>query len=455
MSDTASAAEPYYGELSSCSATEACLERIEKLDPLLHAFITVTAEPAREAARAADAAAREGRSLGLLHGMPIAVKDCIDVAGVPCTGGSSFFADRIAEADAEVVTRLRAAGAVLIGKTNLHEFAYGGTTQNAFYGGCRNPWDTGRIPGGSSGGSAVAVAAGLTVGALGSDTGSSIRMPAALTGTTGFRPTGGSVSSAGVLPVSPPHDVVGPIGRSVADVARIQAAIVSPDQASRHGMAPTDLMTRLEEDITGLRLAVPEDFFFSEAEPVIAEIVLEAARILERRGARLVTKSISGAAEAQSNLMPLLFVDAADFHRERLEGSPEGFSVGVRTRLQPGLDMRAVDYAHRLRWLEDWQVRCEAFFRDEADAMITPTVPIVAPEVGDDSKLTEVSSRLSRFCWTWPAARTPALSVPCGFSEGLPIGMQIAAGRWQDARVLTLGHAFQQVTGWHRMMPDL
>jgi aspartyl-tRNA(Asn)/glutamyl-tRNA(Gln) amidotransferase subunit A len=280
-------------------------------------------------------------------------------------------------------------------------------------------------------------------------------MPAALTGTTGLRPTGGSVSSAGVLPVSPPHDIVGPIARSVADVARIQAAIVEPEQASRHGMTPADLMAHLDDDIVGLRLAVPDDFFFSEAEPEIAEVVLEAARVLEKRGARLVTKAIPGAVEAQANLMPMLFADAADFHRDRLKSNPEGFSVGVRMRLQPGLDMLAIDYAHRLRWLEDWQARCEAFFRDEADAMITPTVPIVAPKSGDDRKLTETSSRLSRFCWSWPAARMPALSVPCGLSEGLPVGMQIAAGRWRDALLLNLGHAFQQATDWHRMTPEI
>jgi aspartyl-tRNA(Asn)/glutamyl-tRNA(Gln) amidotransferase subunit A len=387
--------------------------------------------------------------------MPIAIKDCIDVAAVRCTAGSSFFADRVADTDAEAVARLKAAGAVLIGKTNLHEFAYGGTTQNAFYGGCRNPWDTRRIPGGSSGGSAVAVAAGLAVAALGSDTGSSIRMPAALTGTTGLRPTGGSVSSAGVLPVSPPHDVVGPIARSVADVARIQSVIVDPEAASRHGVVPSDLVAHLEDDITGLRLAVPDDSFFTEAEPEIADIVLEAARALEKRGARLVSRSIPDAAEAQSNLMPVVFADAAAFHRSRLETNPGGFSTGVRTRLQPGLNMRAIDYARCLRWLEDWQARCDVFFRDDADAMITPTVPIVAPEVGDDRQLIEVSSRLSQFCWAWPAAHTPALTVPCGFSEGLPVGMQIAAGRWRDGLVLNIGHAYQQITDWHRRTPEI
>lgn len=440
---------------SSVARTEACLARIAQHEPRLHAFITVTARSALDEALRADQASERGESLGPLHGMPIAVKDCIDVGGVRCTNGSAFFADNISAEDAVVVARLRAAGAVLLGKTNLHEFAYGGTTQNATYGSCRNPWDTRCVPGGSSGGSAVAVAAGLADGALGSDTGSSIRMPAALTGVTGLRPTAGSVPATGVLPVSPPHDIVGPIARSVADVARIQAAIVEAGEPARHGVDPSSLVDSLSDDIAGLRIAIPDDFFFTEADDTVAEAVLAAAKVVEARGATLLSRAIPGAAEVQAHLMPLLFADAADFHRDRLANAPEKFSVGVRTRLQPGLDMRAIDYAHALRWLETWQARCAAFFEDEADAMITPTVPITAPEIADDRRLTDVSSRLSQFCWTWPAARAPALTVPCGFADGLPIGMQIASGRWRDARILTIGHQYQQATDWHRRAPQL
>lgn len=440
---------------SSVALTEACLARIERWDPRLHAFITVTGESALEQARRADAACRDGRTVGLLHGVPMAVKDCIDVDGVRGTHGSAFFIDRVPARDADVVARLKAAGAVLLGKTNLHEFAYGGTTQNPTFGSCRNPWDTSRVPGGSSGGSAVAVAAGLVEGALGTDTGSSIRMPAALTGVTGLRPTAGSVSSRGVLPVSPPHDIVGPIARSVSAVARIQAAIVDPAIASRHGVTTEALVDCLDHDISGLRIAIPDDFFFDEADAAVGEAVLIGARQLETRGARLVDAAIPGAADAQAHLMPLLFADAADFHRDRLASAPETFSEGVRTRLEPGLTMTAIDYARCLRWLEDWRRRCAAFFIDRADAMITPTVPITAPEIGDDRQLTEVSSRLSRFCWTWPAAGGPALTVPCGLVGGLPIGMQIASGRWQETRILAIGHCFQQITDWHRLTPDL
>ena len=441
-------------EQSSLAKTAGCLERIAALDPTLHAFITVTSGTAIEAARKADAMAAEGKSLGLLHGMPLAVKDCIDVEGVRCTRGSAFFADHMPAQDAVVVGRLKAAGAVLIGKTNLHEFAFGGTSQNAFYGGCRNPWDISRIPGGSSGGSAVAVAAGLAAGALGTDTGSSIRMPAALCGVSGLRPTHGMVSSEGVFPVSPTLDTVGPIAGSVADLARILAAIVDVDAAEANGVRPGDFLGNLEAPIDGLRIAVPDDFFFSEAESDVANAVLTAAKALERLGARLVTASIPGAADVQSHQMPLLIADAARLHRDRLASAPEKFSDGVRRRLQPGLDMTDADYARSQRWLADWRRRASAFFEDSADVMLTPSVPTTAPLV-DDQNLAEVTRLLSLFSWTWPAAGSPALTVPCGFSSGLPIGMQLAAGRWRDARLLNVAHRYQQATDWHLREPAI
>ena len=434
------------GPGTALARTEACLDRIARLDPALRAFIAVGADSARAAARTLDAA--RGAPAGPLHGLPVAIKDCIDVAGVPTTNGSSFFGQTAAAADAPVVRRLKAAGAVILGKTNMHELAYGGTTQNAFFGACRNPWDTARIPGGSSGGSAVAVAAGLAEAALGSDTGSSIRMPAAFCGVAGFRPSAGTVPADGVLPVSPPHDIVGPMARTVSRVARIQAVIADPAPAAA-------LAGALDRDVAGLRLAVPDDFFFDEADPPVAAAVIAAAQVLEQRGARLVSVAIPGAAEAQAHLMPVLFADAASFHRERIETRPEGFSAGVLARLRPGLDMRAVDYARSLRWLEAWRLRVAAFFRDEADAMLTPSVPVVAPEAVDDANLTAVTSRISRFAWVWSAAGAPALSVPCGFVDGLPVGLQVAAGPGDDATVLAIGHRYQKATGWHLIAPPV
>lgn len=442
-------------EQSFEARTRGYLERIAALDPILHAFITVTPETALASAREADKSAARGHSRRALHGMPLAVKDCIDVMGVRCTYGSSFFADHVPAADAAVVKSLKASGAVLVGKANLHEFAFGGTTQNAFHGGCRNPWDTRRIPGGSSGGSAVAVAAGLAAGALGTDTGASIRMPAALCGVSGLRPSHGLVSLDGVFPVSPQLDTVGAIARSVSDLARVQAAIVDEVAASANGISSADLPNHLDDPIEGLRVAVPDDFFFADADDDVTEAVLVAAKVLEGLGARLVTASIAGAAEVQSRQMPVLVADAARLHRDRLATAPEKFSEGVRRRLLPGLDMPAARYAECQKWLQDWRQRAAVFFQDTADIVLTPTVPTTAPLVEDDENMAEVTRRLSLFCWTWPAAGAPALTIPCGFSNGLPIGMQLAAARWNDARVLNLGHRFQQVTDWHLRWPPL
>ncbi len=433
--------------------TECCLEQIAARDPVLHAFITITSETALASARKADAMTARGQSLGILHGMPLAVKDCIDIGGVRCTRGSAFFTDHVPAEDAKVVRKLKAAGAVLLGKTNLHELAFGGTNQNAFYGDCRNPWDTSRIPGGSSGGSAVAVAAGLAEAALGSDTGSSIRMPAALCGVSGMRPTHGMVSADGVFPVSPPLDTVGPIARNVAELARLQAAIIDVETSATHGVAPEDFLLNLEEPLDDLRIAVPDDFFFSEAESHIAESVLAAAKVLEHLGARLVTASIPGAAEVQSHQMPLLIADAADLHRERLAIAPEKFSGGVRHRLQSAGDFQAAEYSHSRRWIADWRRRVASFFQDRADVMLTPSVPTVAPAIDDDQNLAEVTRKLSMFSWTWPAAGTPALTVPCGFSGGLPVGMQLATRRWRDTRLLNVAYRYQQATDWHLREP--
>lgn len=432
---------------TAAARTERALARIAASNASLHAFITVSPETALAEARAADRRAAADALLGPLDGMLLAVKDCIDVRGMRCTRGSAFFADRVAEADAPAIARLRAAGAVILGKTNLHEFAFGGTSQNAFFGGCRNPWDLDRIPGGSSGGSAAALAAGLAEAALGTDTGSSIRMPAALTGVSGLRPTHGTIPDGGVFPVCPPLDTVGPMARSVGPLAAMLA--VMADASAGFAQAAE----ALDGGIAGIRIAVPDDFFFAEADPSVAAAVLDAARVLEAAGARLVTAAIEGAAEVQEHQTRLLVCDAADLHRERLAAAPEKFSEGVRTRMLPGLSLSGIDYARSLRWLEQWRGRVAAFFEDTADLMLTPAVPIVAPRVDDDANLATVTRHISRFAWVWPAAACPSLAVPCGFVDGLPVGLQLAGPRYSDLRLLTAGHAFQQATDWHRAVP--
>jgi aspartyl-tRNA(Asn)/glutamyl-tRNA(Gln) amidotransferase subunit A len=446
--------DPFFGT-SERSVTR-CLGRIERHDGELRAFITVMAGQALDDARAADRAAARGDWLGLLHGVPVALKDSIAVAGVPCTSGSAYFADYVPERDAALVTRLKAAGAVLLGKTNLHEFCYGGTTQNETYGSCRNPWDRRLVPGGSSGGSAVAVAAGMSPLAIGGDTGASIRGPAALNGIAGLRPTAGAVPNTGALPVSAPYDTHGPMARRVADLARVFAAIAGydPDDPLSEDRPPPDVLSPLKGGVAGVRVLVPTNFFFDDLAEGYAEAVLEAARVLERLGARLLEGTIPGLGHAQEALNHVLYADAACLHREKLEESPERIGRLVRERLRPGFELSGAAYAGHRRWLEGWEHAMRAFFAERADLVLSPTTPCPPIPVDRTDDVIGDTARLSRLGWAWAAARLPALTVPCGFDPaGLPIGVQLAAARWGEPLLLRAGHAYQGATEWHLAEP--
>ncbi len=435
---------------------ETYLERIGQLDPQLRAFITVVAEPAREQARRCDLAAAEGRSLGRLHGVVVAVKDCIDVEATRGTWGSAFFADRIAPADAAVVARLRAEGAIIIGTTNLHEFAYGGTTQNPHHGSCRNPWDQGRVPGGSSGGSAVAVAAGLCDAALGTDTGASIRLPAALTGVSGLRPTLGAVSNLGCMPVSPPHDVIGPMARSVDDLERVFRVIEGFDQRDPFSKHRPPSSSSEDDQLNGLRVAVPGGYFRDAVDPSIVEAVDGAARLFESCGARLLDIGVPMAAAAQDHLNPIIYADAANFHRDRLRAHPERFGRAVYDRLQPGLELCAIDYARGLRWIEGFRHRLAGWFEETADAILIPATLGPAPPIAASDDAVAATAALSRFFWIAPAGGLPALALPCGFSgDGLPLGMQLLGPAWSEPMLFRLGRCYQRRTDWHRRQPPV
>ena len=451
---TASGAPPP----AAVGRVEACAAAIRRHDDRLRAFITPTIESALDEARAADEVAGRADVLGLLHGTVVALKDNIEVAGVRCTAGSAFFADHVPNRDAPVAARLRRAGAILIGKTNLHEFAYGGTTQNEHYGRCRNAWDDSRLPGGSSGGSGVAVAADMCDVALGSDTGGSIRMPASLNGICGLRPTAGAVPNRGSFPVSLPYDTIGPMARRAIDLAKAYAVIAGPDPAdpTSAGKTPPDVLGGLADSIAGVRILMPIRWFAAAADPAVLAAVQRAVEVLASLGAVVEEGDLPGAEAVQPHLMPIIYADAAAYHRERLEREPDRFGRDVRARLRPGLELRAVDYAASLRWLEGWRAQVGELFRERCDVVLTPTMPCTAPliEPGDD--VIAVSTRLSRFTWLWPAARVPALSVPCGFdAHGLPIGMQLAGPRWSEPLLLRLGHAYQSITDWHRRRPPL
>ncbi|MFZ9413496.1 MAG: amidase [Alphaproteobacteria bacterium] len=437
---------------------EACLAAIARLDGTLRAFITPMPDAARVQASLADAAAREGRSLGPLHGMVVALKDCIDVAGVRGTAGSRFFADRVSPADATVVARLRAAGATIVGTANLHEFCFGGTTQNAHWGACRNPWDTTRIPGGSSGGSAVAVAAGMAEAALGTDTGGSIRGPCSITGVTGLRPSVGAVPCTGIFPVSPPLDTCGPMARSAADVALVFAAIAGHDPADPFSEArePPEAMRRLSAGVAGLRVGIPRNHYFDGAPAAIAQAALDAARVLERLGARLEDIVVRGAEDAPANVQRIIFADASALHRGRLASDPGLFDPLVRERLQPGLALPATELADALRWRERFIHSTRRMLATDVDLVLSPMVATEVPRADDARGIVAVSAAIMKNAWGWAAAGVPALALPCGFSpDGMPIGLQLAAGHWRDDVVLRAGHAYQRCTDWHMRLPPL
>ena len=314
--------------LSAVETTRRCLDNIVRLNETVNAFITVMPEQALADAAEVDAAMGRGEWPGLLAGMPISIKDCIDVAGVPCTNGSLFFSNYVPNKDAPVVKRLRQAGAIIVGKTNLHEFAYGSTTQNPHFGPTRNPWDLDRIPSGSSGGAAAALATDMCVGAVGSDTGGSVRTPAAVNGVCALRPTVGAIPMSGSkTQLCPAIDTVGPMARSVVDLARMFAvmAFYDDDDPTSVRHVWDEILVRLDDGIQGLRIGLPSNYFFEELAPGIGEAVKHAAEELVSMGARVTEIQLEGADEAHASVMPMVWADLYEFHRDRVEHHPEMF----------------------------------------------------------------------------------------------------------------------------------
>jgi aspartyl-tRNA(Asn)/glutamyl-tRNA(Gln) amidotransferase subunit A len=444
------------GEISSAELTETYLARIERHDGTLKSFLTVTSESARAQARAADQALERGGPLGLLHGLPIALKDNIDTAALQTTAGSRFFAESVPTDDAEVARRLREAGAVLLGKTALHEFALGATTQNPHHGACRNPWDSSRIPGGSSGGSGAALAADFCAAALGTDTGGSVRIPAAVNGVTGLRPTLGRVSNRGVFPVSWSLDAVGPMARSVVDVAQLLAVVAGfdPDDPGSVNRPVDDYLGELELGMDGLRVGVPRSFYFAELDDEVERAVHAAAEVMAAVGADVDEIGLPGAAEACEATSQIIRAEALAVHRERLEGNPEFFGEDLRRRLPLGYDVSGADYARHRQTGRAWTRTVEQAF-ERTDLLLTPVAETVAPRA-DESETIETTRRLTRLTYGWSLAGLPVLALPCGFSaDGLPIGAQLTAPKWDEALLLRAGAAYQRKTDWHLREPEV
>ncbi len=449
------------GDLSPLELTRAYLDRIDAHDPALNAYITVTADRALSDARRATDELVAGRSRGALHGIPIALKDLYETAGILTTGGAKIHADYIPAGDCTVARRLAEAGTILLGKLNTHEYAYGVTTNNPHFGPTRNPWDLDRIPGGSSGGSGAATAAGLAAATLGSDTGGSIRIPASLCGVVGLKPTYGRVSKQGVLPLSYLLDHVGPITRSVEDAALVLGAIAGydPQDPATVSLSIADYTAGFADGLAGLRIGVPRRYFFDRLDDEVEASVERAIAELRALGADIRDVDIPGIDHALESVFGIVLAEAREIHAEALRTRPGDFGPDLQAILgSPSPDTPALMAALRARDALRVAVR-EVF--EEVDLLVTATTPVAATEIGQEvvtygGAEEPVLSALIRCTAPFNGTGSPALSLPCGFtSGGLPVGLQIAGREFDEATVLRAGFAYEQATAWHRAVPPL
>lgn len=444
-------------EVSSVELTRNALERISALNRRLNAFITVLTESAITNAERADARRKQGKT-GNLLGVPVALKDLFNTAGIRTTGGARVLAENVPEHNATVVTKLQEAGAILLGKTNMMEFAYG--YPHPDFGETRNPWKTDHTAGGSSGGSAAAVCAGLAYGALGSDTGGSIRSPAAYCGLSGLKPTYGRVSRHGVLPLSWSLDHVGPLTRSSRDAAIIFDAITGFDQSDpASANAPSEpTVTVIDQDVSSLRVGIVDELFQRYVQPEVRDVALAAVKQLGELGVELNHVAPRHLDLVMPAITPIVQAEAASYHRHTLATRPNDYSTEVRDNLRLGAMVSAIDYidAQRVRRLIRDEIES---VMQQVDVLIFPTQPIVAPPL--DSY--QVAGSLSDDVLDVEIGHTgianltghPALSILAGFTaEGLPVGLQITGRMFDEATVLRLGNAFESATEWHLRRPS-
>ena len=439
--------------------TEAALEQIARWRSL-NAFITVTADLARAQAEQAAREIASGRYRGPLHGVPVSLKDLIDTRGIRTTCGSRVLADHVPARDATVTVRLREAGAVLLGKAALHEFAFGITNNNAYFGPTCNPWGLERIPGGSSGGGGAAVAAGLGAGSIGTDTGGSIRIPAALCGVVGLKPSYGRVSTYGVFPLSWSLDHPGPLTRTVEDAAIVLQAIAGPDPHDRTTLGQTvpDFRAAVRRDVRGLRIGVFDDSYHRQVEPGVAIAFEAALEILKGLGLRVESVTLPHMAETFAAQLAIIQAESASVHERWLRERPGDYGPETLERLRPGLFVTAAQYlrAQKLRALT-FDEYAELF--RGVDALVLPSVPAVAPRIGQDTidlagEVLETRAVITRFSRLFNFVGAPALSVPCGFgAHGLPVGLQIAGRPMDEETVIAIGAAYERATPWHTRRP--
>ena len=449
-------------EISPVELVDAALNRIQEVDPTLKAYISVY-EQSREVAKAAEIMAAAGHTLGPLHGIPLALKDNIALKGLRTTAGSKVLSDWIPDADATVAARLRSAGGIFIGKLNMHEFAWGGTSDNPHYGAVRNPWNPERFPAGSSGGSGVAVAARMCWGALGTDTGGSIRLPSAINGIVGIRPTYGRVSNQGIIPLAWSMDTAGPMTRTVEDCALMFSVIAGrdPSDPTTAQVPVQDYLAGLKQGVKGLRIGVVPGYFFHHLQPPVYAALKTALSTFESLGAVIHEVDIKN---IHGNISAQLTIEAAEpstYHQRWLRERPSDYGEDVRTLLEVGEMLLATHYlqAQRYRALLR-QEFMDAF--QQVDVFVCPTLPFTATRVGamrvviENGVEEDMLSAIMQYTGVPSLTGLPSLAVPCGFdADGLPIGMQIIGRPFDEATLFRAGSAFQTVTDFHLKSPPI
>lgn len=446
--------------VSPIEVTQAFLKRIDQHDSSINSFITVMADEAEMAAKQVEIDLSSGVYRGPLQGIPIALKDLYFTKGVRTTGGSRILSDFMPNKDSTVTELLRDAGSIIIGKTNMHEFAFGVTNLNPHYGSCLNPWNENHIPGGSSGGSGAAVIAGLCSAAMGSDTGGSIRIPAALCGTVGLKPTYGRVSRNGLLPLSWSLDHAGPLTRTVQDAALILQAIAGhdPEDGSTSQIPVPNFLENLDGGVEGLRIGVPVSPFLEGLDPGVTKAIEKAITHLSSLGARVEEVSIPHIEEATSVFLSILLPEAYNYHLRYLETNSEDYGSDVRDRMSVAALVSAVDFVQAQRVRRLLKLEMGTVLR-KVDALITPTVPIPAPRVdafriSDSPEALSTRNALSRFTAPFNLVGLPALSVPCGMTDNqLPVGLQLVGRPYDEQTIIRIGHTYESTTEWHSLRP--
>ena len=434
-------------QISPLELTQICLQRIEAINPQVNAFITLTAESALAEARAATEEIAQGNYRGPLHGIPLAIKDLFDVRGVATTAGSPLLKHNVAAEDAFVVKQLREAGAIFLGKLNMHEWALGVTGVNPHFGATRNPWNTDYITGGSSSGSGAALAAGLCYGSLGSDTGGSIRIPASLCGVVGLKPTYGRVSVRGVIPLAWSLDHVGPMGRCVDDVAALFRVIndmtmrmIRIQCGMRNPTSPTFRHSTF-------RIGVPDDYFFSDLHPDTEAAYRAAIKTFGDMGADYTRSSLPGFEVSEKASAKILLAEAAAYHQEHIEQHADQIGVDVLTRFKWGLDVTGVEYALARRTQVEWRHKMEQLF-ESIDALVLPATPFPATRIDESDPVALSRGNLTRFTRMFNLTGHPAMVLPCGrTADGLPIGLQIVGAHWQEDKIIQVARTYEEARG--------